>query len=393
MNTYMFTRSLAGERNLFLDTLCIQFRIRRSFSLLLVLIRKSELEEEYVLARPERLKGAWDQLAAASPPLFGPWLSSFFGKVSDLLEGEATHASSLFGAERAPAVLCSLLQHALAPLAAPMADQLQLLCKESPLPAADIYVMTDNFARTAGSYLEGCSSLSILAALASLFAGFGKYLDSYGPREGTYLQAQLLLVLNLVTFDAQLTSLGLGGDDEGFDGTGGVAFSDPIEAYEAFGERLVAAADSVYAPTEAAVLRSVIMQGGLRVKPVCRTLAIALSAHTKLLVLKVDELRIACGFPSEVTAEPVKGKAEREGADEDSEATQHAATMAAGWAMRLEPQDNRGRTLVPCALRALQVRVRALPLPSSNSPHLCIAGRQWPVHTHYKDFSLRRDDV
>jgi hypothetical protein len=322
-----------------------------------VLTRKSELEEEYVLARPERLKDVWEQFTAASPPSqFGPWLSVFFGKVSELLEGEAIHASSLFGAERAPAVLCSLLQHALAPLAAPMGDQLQLMCKESPLPAADIYVMTDNFARTAGSYLDGCSSPSILAALTSLFAGFGKFLDSYGPREGNYLQAQLLLVLNLVTFDAQLSALGLGGDDEGFDGSGGVAFSDPLEAYEAFGERLVAAADSVYVPTEAAVLRSVTMQGGLRVKPVCRTLSIALSAHTKLLALKVDELRIACGFPSDVAAEPVRGKAEREGAEEDSEATQHAAAVAEGWARRLEPQDNRGRALVPCALRALQVR-------------------------------------
>ena len=304
------------------------------------------------------MKDVWDLLTASPSSPFTSWLGLYLGRVVQLLTDESTHAASLFGADRAPIVLCSLLQHALAPLPVPMTEKLFLLCKDSPLPAAEIYVSLDDFAKSVGSFLEGCGSQNIIAALTSLFAGFKTYSDSYGPGEGRYLQTYLAASLHLVSFEAQLTPLGLGGDDEGFDGTGGVDYSDPVEAYEAFGERLVAAADSVYEPTRASLLRSLTLQGGLRVKPVCRALALSLTSHTKLLVGKVDELRIACGFSSDLTAESVKGGniPDKDGTEQDKEAHQHAVAMAEGWARKLEGADLRGRVLVPSALRAVQVQ-------------------------------------
>ena len=55
--------------------------------------------------------------------------------------------------------------------------------------------------------------------------------------------------------------------------------------------------------------------------------------------------------------ESLKGRnaQDKDGADEDKEALQHAVAMAEGWARRLEGADLRGRVLVPSALRALQV--------------------------------------
>ena len=319
--------------------------------------RKTELEEEYVQARPELLRPVWDQYATLPAAQFGSWLSLFLRKVLELLGEEASHAGSLFGADRAPAVICSLLQHSVAPLAAPMADRLVVLCKESPLPAIEVYGITEEFARAMACFLEGCSNQSILEAISSLFAGFSKFLDLYGICEGNFLRVQLLESLDLVSFKNHMASLGLAGDQEDSDLSGEMDFSDPMEAYEAFGVQLVKAADAIFAPTQAAVLRSATLHGGLKVKQVCRALALTLSSHTKLLTGKVDELRIACGFPSDIIAEAGKGKGKEKGtAVEESHAiTQQAELTAESWASRLEGHDVRGRILVPSALRALQV--------------------------------------
>lgn len=288
---------------------------------------------------------------------FGSWLSLFLRKVLELLGEEAGHAGSLFGADRAPAVICSLLQHAVAPLAVPMADRLGLLCKESPLPAIEIYGITEEFARAMTTFLEGCSSQSILDAISSLFAGFTKFLELYGICEGNFLRMQLLETLGLVSFKNHMASLGLAGDQEDGDLSGEMDFSDPMEAYEAFGVQLVRAADAIFAPTQAAVLRSATLHGGLKVKQVCRALSLTLSSHTKLLTGKVDELRIACGFPSDLTSEADKGKDKgKVSAVEGSHSiNQQAELTAESWASRLEDHDLRGRILVPSALRALQV--------------------------------------
>lgn len=291
---------------------------------------------------------------------FGSWLTLFLRKVLELLGEEAGHAGSLFGVDRAPAVICSLLQHAVAPLAVPMADRLGVLCKESPLPAIEIYGITEEFARAMTTFLEGCSSQSILDAISSLFAGFTKYLELYGTCEGNFLRMQLLETLNLVSFKNHMASLGLAGDQEDGDLSGEMEdFSDPMEAYEAFGVQLVKAADAIFVPTQAAVLRSATLHGGLKIKQVCRALSLTLSSYTKLLTGKVNELRIACGFPSDLTAEADKGKDKDKGkifAVEGSyPINQHADLTAESWASRLEDHDLRGRILVPSALRALQV--------------------------------------
>jgi hypothetical protein len=325
-----------------------------------------------VQARPELLKPVWDQYATLPAAQFGSWLSGFLHRVLELLGEEAGHTGSLFGADRAPAVICSLLQHTVAPLAAPMAERLDTLCKDSPLPGIEIYGITEEFARAMACFLDGCSNQSILSAVTSLFAGFNKFLELYGICEGNFLRVQLMETLDLVSFRNHMASLGLAGDQEEGDLSSLMEFSDPMEAYEAFGVQLVKAADAIFAPTQAAVLRSATLHGGLKVKQVCKALALTLSSHTKLLTGKVDELRIACGFPSDLSAETGRGKgapstpstpAPATAVEDSHTAAQHAELTAEGWASRLDSHDLRGRILVPSALRALQVgeqRVRSL---------------------------------
>lgn len=235
--------------------------------------KKIELEEEYVRARPERLKGVWDKFSVTPTAQFAPWLALFLGKVAGLLSDESSHASALFGLDRAPDVLCSLLHHALNPLAVPMvnkisiykivqyfyigfdrmnllpfsikmtssvlnatsmtklfqAERLSSLSEGSPVPIAEIYSVTDEFARRVGIHLEGCSSQQIFTALTSLFAGFTKYFETYGAKEGQFLEIQLLSALSSVSFEAEKAAVTGDGDSNLDISEGDIdAFLDPL---------------------------------------------------------------------------------------------------------------------------------------------------------------------
>ena len=144
-------------------------------------------------------------------------------------------------------------------------------------------------------------------ALSIVFGGFLNYMDAFGDKENSFLKSSLLDSLDAISFDTVLGSSGTtnGGDDEDFLGVnensssnegkvagsagvkGGTMNQDPLEVYEAFGDRLVAAADLSYEPTHAAVLRAVSIMGGLKAKAALRAAATALASFTKALTMKV----------------------------------------------------------------------------------------------------------
>ena len=331
------------------------------------LSRKHELEEEYVRARPERLKGVWDKYNPdASTAQFAPWLAVFLGKVASLLSEESGHAESLFGRDRSPDVLCMLLQHSLQPLVDPLSQKLHVADTSSVL-CAELYHVTDDFARRVVPYLDGCHASSIYTgqsnleernqspcviflfsivlwisrsmhivfddtipvvvvvvvvllllllssdmytALSIVFGGFLNYMDAFGDKENAFLKTSLLDSLNVISFDTVLGSSNAtnGGEDEDFlginensssnegkvAGVKGVSMmnQDPLEVYEAFGDRLVAAADMSYEPTHAAVLRAVSIMGGLKAKAALRAAATALASFTKALTIKVVSIHL-----------------------------------------------------------------------------------------------------
>jgi hypothetical protein len=153
-------------------------------------------------------------------------------------------------------------------------------------------------------------------------------------------------------------------EDEDFLGAGdtgggrGAASLDPLEAFESFGDRLLAAADAAYTPTEAAVGRVVTVMGGLKAKPAFRAVAGALASFTKALTGKVDNLRVAAGFPSTEGVSGAVAGVVVGGAGGEDGSTGAAAQLAESWARRLEESDIRGRELVSGALRALQAAGR-----------------------------------
>jgi hypothetical protein len=76
------------------------------------------------------------------------------------------------------------------------------------------------------------------------------------------------IVMILVTLTLTLTpilTLNLGLEDEdlglGPIGVGDDSQIDPLEAFEAYGERLVLAADACFSPTQTAILRGVTLLG------------------------------------------------------------------------------------------------------------------------------------
>ena len=170
-------------------------------------------------ARPRRLDSLWEQFGATTPTQFPAWLKMFLTKVSALITEESSHAGSLFGIERSPDVLNSLLQHALTPLSAPLTTRTVELSKESPVIIAEIFLVSTEFARTTFGILSGCSSQNIMTSLSALFSGFSTYMDMYGTHEFNFLQMSLFSELKGISFDVQDATQGLWDQEEG-DGSG-----------------------------------------------------------------------------------------------------------------------------------------------------------------------------
>jgi hypothetical protein len=282
----------------------------------------------------------------------------FLGKVASLLAEEAGHTVVLFGSERAPEVLSALLTQALSPLTEPLSER--LLEADSPLTASEAFGVADDFASRILKHLNGCSQQKIVSALSAIYGGFEAYMDAYGESEGNYLKTELTDAVDTVTFQASSSSssssLAMEGDDDlGLE-------PDVVDVFNAFADRLAAVADSSFESTTTALERSAAFMGGLRAKPAVRSITAAIAHFTKLLTGKVDQLRIASGIPLEKVTQAagsgMRSSAANAGAGDASGGLligEDGIVAAQTWASKLEGQDVQGRSLVPCALKALQV--------------------------------------
>lgn len=307
--------------------------------------KKHELENEYVLARPDRLKKCWESYDPKSNrDQFIQWFELFFDKVVSLLSDESSNAELLFGKERSQEVLSAMLEQTLNPLSQPLSKRLNLT--KSTVSCTEAYLIVDEYSRKIMSLLEGTSSQRLPKILYAIYGGFVDYLDVYGEAEGDYVRIELIKFLEVVSLkkissnyvDDYNNSEKGGIDDELFGDN-----NDFSETLNLYGSRLVDAADSVYIPVSNSLTRAVTLMGGLRVKPVFRSTASALSLYTKQLISKVDELRVACGLTSNSN--------ETNSADNKN--------FNDNWSQRLEENELAGNTvLIPAVLRALQAAGR-----------------------------------
>jgi hypothetical protein len=308
--------------------------------------RKHELEDEYVHVRLDKLKNNWDSYDFTfSKDQFVQWFEMFFDKVAGLISDESGNAELLFGKERSQEVLSALLEQTLSPLSQPLSKRLNFT--KSTVSCTEAYLILDEHSRKIMSLLEGASTQRLPKVLYAIYGGFVDYLDVYGEAEGDDVRRELSSFLELVSISKVSSSYNddnnveKGGiDDELFGDSNQEDFSETLNLYS---NRLVDAADSVYIPVSNALTRAVTLMGGLRVKPVFRSTASALSSYTKQLNSKVNELRIACGLTSDIN----------ENNSEDMK------NFNENWSQRLEENELAGNTvLIPAVLRALQAAGR-----------------------------------
>ena len=299
--------------------------------------RRKELEDEYIQARPDRLKDLWSSYDESSPESFPAWLAAYLGKISGFLSDESSNIESLFGKDKAPEMMSSMLQQIFGPNPESMCQRLRDI--GSPEGSTEAYLVTDEFSRRILLSFEGIKDNNLANALLSIYRGFIIYLDNYGDEEGKFLEKQILQSIDEINFDGVASALE---DDEKF------ISPDPADILSAYGERLVNVADIIAKPTIASLRRSVHLMGGLRVKHAMKSIATTLALFTKQLIKKVDDLRIACGFPNSNDDGIAKS-------DEDHKAP---SQIVESWARKLEMYEMGDRSLVPSTLRALQAAGR-----------------------------------
>lgn len=298
--------------------------------------RRKELEDEYIQARPDRLKDLWLTYDETTPEQFPSWLALYLGKISGFLTDESSNIETLFGKDKTPEMMSSILQQIFGPNPDSMCQRLRDI--GSPEGSTEAYLVTDEFSRRILMSFEGIKDSNLANALLSIYRGFIIYLESYGDEEGKFLEKTILQSIDEINFDGVASALE---DDEKF------ISPDPADIFSAYGERLVSVADIIAKPTIASLRRSVHLMGGLRVKQAMKSIASTLALFTKQLIKKVDDLRIACGFPNSTDDGIAK-------IEDDKVPGQ----IVESWARKLEMYEMGDKSLVPSTLRALQAAGR-----------------------------------
>lgn len=325
-------------------------------------VREQELEEEYVRARPDRIKTLWTEYSPTKHPDFPKWLATFLGKVARLLSDEEASTSTLFGAEKATVVLCDILVEALAPLTSGLGERLAQL--RAPEVVFDTYCVMEEFARRMLVHLQRVGEAKQARALEAMYSAFVAFLPQYADMETQSVRAQLVRLLDTITFSAReadtkpkgkQASAGASLDDELFGEEG-----DAADSYGIYGEKILFSAELFIQPLEHALKRAVRFAGGVQIKHIVRLLSATLALFMKHLVLKIDDLSVASGFPRDHAVLLANGGLYNENADLDAASTKGTAKLqqqqavAERFAQQLELSDVDSRVLITSALRALQ---------------------------------------
>lgn len=370
----MYFKSLAG--NATIDSICAPVgNVLNAFSCFVH--REFELQEEYVRARPDRIKPLWEEYSPNKHPEFPKWLASFLGKVARLVADEEASTTALFGPEQSPAVLCDILIEALKPMTASLGSRLSSL--RSPEASFDAYCVMEEFACRMLVFIQRTDEAKQVLALKAMYAGFTPFLSMYAECEMGSVRAQFVALLDGITFSTRESSAAASQqakdkntpskakkmaapaagslDDELFGAEG-----DTADAYGVYGEKILLAAEQFHVPVEVSLRRAVRFAGGVQIKQIVRSLAATLTLMMKHLVLKVDDLGVASGFPRDGAITLQSGGLYNENVNLDGDVVNIAAAeklsqqqaVADRFAQQLELSDVDSRVLITSALRTLQ---------------------------------------
>lgn len=304
------------------------------------LYRETELETEYVTARPAKALQLWYSYEPNEHESFAKWLALYLGKVARLVSEEQDNTTFLFGHSKGTKVLSSIIKEATNPLQSSLCDRLSNF--STPEIPFDCYCVTDEFSRRVFAMLNDLDEQQYGDVLRSIYGGFYQFLESYGNCEEFYIRNHLQEILDNVSFEGGESLL----EDRQKDNF--LASDDSSDCYSMFGERAIAATDSFQVPVEFCIKRCISFMGGLRVKPVMRMLGTVLALFVRLLTAKVDELSVACGFARELSPIP----------QISTGSSAMPQSVADSLALKLETNDVDSRLLIMSALRALQAAGR-----------------------------------
>jgi hypothetical protein len=205
-----------------------------------------------------------------------------------------------------------------------------------------------------------------------MFSGFSEFLPMYAEIEVAVVRGELVRMLDSVALTTRSApspvqrtpskgnkAVGPSLDDELFGSEG-----DASDAYSAYGERVLAVAERFQSPVECALKRAVKFAGGASVKTVVCAGVATMVLFIKHLVLKVDDLSVASGFPRDSALTLLGGGLFREAGTEaesaaaaasaGSEKLQMQQAVAIRFSQQLEISDVDSRVLITNALRTLQ---------------------------------------
>lgn len=338
------------------------------------MLREFELQEEYVRARPDRIKSLWEEYSPNKHPEFPKWLASFLGKVARLVADEESSTTALFGAEQSPAVLCDILIEALKPMTASLGSRLSKL--RSPEASFDAYCVMEEFARRMLVFIQRTDEAKQVLVLKAMYAGFTPFLSMYTECEMGSVRSQFVTLLDSITFSTResSTAASLQAKDKNTPNKGKKAApgslddelfgaeGDTADAYGVYGEKILLTAEQFHVPAEVSLRRAVRFAGGVQIKQIVRSLAATLTLMMKHLVLKVDDLSVASGFPRDGTTTLQSGGLYNENVNLDGDVVNIAAAerllqqqaVADRFAQQLELSDVDSRVLITSALRTLQ---------------------------------------
>jgi hypothetical protein len=315
--------------------------------------RQQEFEEEYIHSRPEPIRVNW-QSYDKDVTEFSLWLASFLSFFDEFIAIEVNNLSTLFGRDRMPRILSSMIESTMAPLAASMSER--VMSSESPASALETFNNVNEFAKSVVTVLESSDSHQIFCVLSAIFGGYVVYMDAYPDIEAEYLRRICSGVVSQVTFEESDSLFHDAATKGASSSTSFLDGSDPVTVCMGFGEKLVESVEAANSPFTQSLRRIVRFMGGLKVKPASRCVAAALSTCIQQLMGKLEELRIATGHPPEKSS-VLKSSAlstSISNANLSTDESSHSVAHAQSWSRKLENSDLGGRELIPAALRALQ---------------------------------------
>eukprot|EP01038_Epipyxis_sp_PR26KG_P010065 gene10065-13525_t len=268
--------------------------------------REMELHQEYIKARPDRVKELWENYKIDQRESFAKWLALLLGKVTRLIHDEREKTIHLFGKSHGLIILSQILCEALLPMKIDISNRLLQLQSSSAEQSYDSYRVADEFARRVLPLLHhrqissntDQSNISnqfeysniddeqTLFVLDTIYSGFVQYSSHHVNAEIFSLKNQFIEILDTTKFN--VTDSSMIENDLG-------SLSDYSEIFSNYSESILQACDSFSDPVLLSIQRNIYYMGGMKVKSFFRLLSNTLTQYVKNVTIKIEELGLASG--------------------------------------------------------------------------------------------------